>query len=355
MPGNTGTPNPEAQLHLNGPEYGVGFPAAETTFSNRRPGKYGTDYKYDTQASMDFLAARGWRTVKLPIRWERIQPELYQALDAVELGRLTAFLGRCRKAGLRVNLDIHNYGSYYRDVDGVGVRTALGERELRVPAFVDLWRRLAAVFRDDPTVVIYNLCAEPQGDYGGLRGQTWRAASQAAVEAIREVDPATEIHVAGYGWSGLRNWSWFNPEPWITDPGRNFRYVGHHYWDATGGGTYGERTYVQGLPPTGTDAIPEAGIPLAWHTRILKELDDFVAWLDKAGAPGIIGELGWPHDSPDWNVFGDWYLRKAALRGLPVVHWCAGEWADADRLSLYGGNPLSEVRASGIIAEARRG
>lgn len=339
------------QLHLNGPEYGVEYTDATGDFSNANPGVVGTDYKYDSQATVDFIASRGWRTVKLPIRWERIQPTLYGGLDYAELGRLTDFIGMCETAGLSVNLDVHNYGLYYHDVAGVGTRTAIGGTETPVAAFVDLWSRLAGVFKDSSTVTVYNLMAEPQGDYGNLTADTWHTASQDAVNAIRQVDQATEIHVGGFGWSSLRWWELYNPDPWIVDPADNFRYVAHHYWDGTGGGSYVE-SYAAEVNASTLEGNVAGDNPTALHSRILEELEEWAQWLDTHGVRGIVGELGWPHDDSSWHSLADWYLGHATRLNIPVVHWAAGEWVgDWATLRVYSGSPVGQQTGASLIAE----
>ena len=136
-------------LHLNGPEYGVyDYTAPTNSFSNTNIGVYETDYHYDGQESMYYLASRGWRYVKIPIRWERIQGTINGSLCDSEVTFLTDFMDRCHNAGLKVIIDVHNYGIYYRNVNGTGIRTAIGDTELPISAFADLWRRLAIQYKD---------------------------------------------------------------------------------------------------------------------------------------------------------------------------------------------------------------
>ncbi|MDQ3701035.1 MAG: glycoside hydrolase family 5 protein [Chloroflexota bacterium] len=135
-------------------------------FSNKTPGKYGSSasggvYQYDPQGSFDLLAREGHKLVRIDFRWERLQPNLNQPFDAAELGRLTAVVNRARKAGLKVILDVHNYGEYYLWDGSKGVRQTLGSHELPVATFQDLWKRLAAKFKDNPGVVAYGLMNEP--------------------------------------------------------------------------------------------------------------------------------------------------------------------------------------------------
>src|SRR5438874_5023809 len=59
----------------NGGEFG-GAPTSQatSTFSNANSGTYGSAYHYDSQATFHYLASRGVKLVRIPFRWERIQP-----------------------------------------------------------------------------------------------------------------------------------------------------------------------------------------------------------------------------------------------------------------------------------------
>jgi hypothetical protein len=54
------------------------------------------------------------KLVRLPFRWERIQPTLNGALDVNELGRLRAAISRAAAAGIKVVPTVFNYGGYRR-------------------------------------------------------------------------------------------------------------------------------------------------------------------------------------------------------------------------------------------------
>ena len=50
---------------------------------------YGKDYTYPTASELDYFKAQGLDLIRLPFKWERMQPTLGGALDPTELGRLT--------------------------------------------------------------------------------------------------------------------------------------------------------------------------------------------------------------------------------------------------------------------------
>jgi hypothetical protein len=226
-----------------GGEFGYAPTTQRTSpFSNRNPGRYDTAYHYDTAATFAFLASRGIDLVKIPFRWERLQPKLGGRLDRAELRRLRAVTERAGDAGLDVILDMHNFGAYYLERGGRGVRCAIGQPACPIRDFANVWKRIAGAFRDSDAVVAHTLMTEPvamKRAGGRSAAEVWRRASQAAVTTIRRAgERDATLFVSGYHWSGTHDWPRWNPRPWITDPSDAIRYEAHHYWDRDHSGTY---------------------------------------------------------------------------------------------------------------------
>lgn len=241
------TPDRLRGINVAGAEFGAPVIERTSGFSNANPGTPERDYHYDSAATFEFLAARGIELVRIPFRWERLQPRPGRALDDAELGRLRRQVRRAGAAGLRVILDMHNYGGYFLFDGSQGVRRPIGSRPVLISAFADGWRRISRVFQREPGVVGYGLMnepveLEPVGDM--TPAQVWFRASQAAVSAIRANGDRTLILVSGYQWSGVQQWTRWQPRPWIRDPAGNVRYEAHHYWDCDHSGTYA-MTYEQ--------------------------------------------------------------------------------------------------------------
>jgi Cellulase (glycosyl hydrolase family 5) len=237
-------------VNVSGGEFKAPSVQAVSDFSNAHPGVYNREYHYDGQATFTYLASRGVKLVRIPFRWERIQPHLGGPLDQDELKRLRAVVGRAHHAGLQVVLDLHNFGAYYL-FDGLrGVRRPLGSSELPSDRLVDVWVRLSAAFRNNPAVLAYSIMNEPtelQPGAGGLSpARVWERSSQAVVDALRRYGDEKIIAVPGYGWSSVRGWSSRHPRGWIRDPRRNFVYEAHHYFDLHHSGEYAF-TYAEEL------------------------------------------------------------------------------------------------------------
>lgn len=228
-------------ITVNGGEFGSPIAAKRSQFSNENLGRYQTRYHYDRQHTFDYLAGRGVGHVRIPFRWERLQPQLGEALDADEVHRLKSVIGRARAAGLGVILDMHNYGAYYVSNGDEGIRRPIGSRQVSIADFVDAWRLISVEFSAVDGIIGYVLMAEPfdLSSVGRLSPvEVWEAASQRALNAIRATDDRRVVSVSGYAWSSLSRWTKIHPRGWIEDPASNFLYEAHHYWDRDYSGDY---------------------------------------------------------------------------------------------------------------------
>ncbi len=221
-------------LNMSGGDFGTPGPLEVTSsFSNANPGVYNSAYHFDTQQSFNYVASRGISLVRLPVRWERVQPSLGGALDPAEVQRISDAVARASAAGMRVILDIHNYGAYWLSNGSQGVRRPIGSAEVTVAHFASLWANLSTAFKANAGVAGYGLMNEPVGMAGPV---AWEQASRAAVTAIRDNADPKVVLVPGYNWSGAQQWTSQHPSAWITDA--NVRYEAHHYFDRDNSGAY---------------------------------------------------------------------------------------------------------------------
>lgn len=208
---------------------------------------YNDNYWYASQQSMSYLAGRGVKIIRLPFRWERIQPAPGGQLRRGELRQLKAAVGRVRTAELKVILDLHNYGGYTVDRGRGPVRLALGFSSLPAGKFFDLCGRLSNHFKGNPTVLAYDLMNKPFNDGGipsaghGSSAKAWEAYTQRCLTRIRRNGDRKLIMVPMY--SGMGKVSSTHPKKWIRDPAGHHMYTAHQYFDTyrgpgTGGGNY---------------------------------------------------------------------------------------------------------------------
>ncbi len=174
-----------------GPLRGVNLSGAELN-PDKLPGRVGFDYIYPTPAELDHAQAAGMTVIRLPVLWERLQPQLEGPLDEAELGRLRAIRDEAERRGLRLIIDAHDYGTYR----GVQVGTADVPRD----AFAGFWGRVAKAFAND-SFVIFGLMNEPHD----MPSAGWAIAEQAAIDAIRGAGARNLVLVSGTGWDGAHN------------------------------------------------------------------------------------------------------------------------------------------------------
>ncbi|WP_313288946.1 glycoside hydrolase family 5 protein [Stutzerimonas nitrititolerans] len=289
-------------VNLAGAEFGAGNSASASL-----PGRYQIHYIYPGEADFKRYADLGMKLVRLPFRWERLQPKLNTELNAAELSRLMATLDHARKHDVQVILDMHNYYRYYGKLIASG--------DVPISAFADSWRRIARKVANHPAVYGYGLMNEPHSTNG-----KWPAAALAASKAIREIDRKGWIYVAGDRWSSAYHWPSYNTQlvsdPWMRDPKNNLIYEAHLYLDKDFSGSYANRGAVYN-PMTGVDRAKP-----------------FVEWLRKHRLRGFIGEHGAPDYSPSAIVATDNLLKYLGQNCIPSTYWAAGPWWGDYALSL---------------------
>lgn len=195
------------------------------------PGTYGHDYIYPAPGTIAYFAAKGMNIIRVPVLWERLQHQLGGELDSAEMERLDAVIKYAASKGMKAILDVHNYASYR------GSR--IGTENLPTNALGDLWRRIAARYKDNEAVV-FGLMNEPHD----LSTETWLEAANIAIAEIRRTGAKNLILVPGNGWSSARTWvdgDYGTPNGdvmlKVDDPADNVVYEVHQYLNADWTGT----------------------------------------------------------------------------------------------------------------------
>lgn len=232
----------------------------------------GTEYNYGREATWQFLGRRGVRIVRLPFRLERTVDAATVTLRESEWLRIDQALGWALATGVKVQLDMHQRGSWYIDngagvlyrhslgIGDGGVNGAAGPIVFTQAAFVSIWQQIAARYGPGGphndlhgAIAGYELMNEPllyqpgnaNGDLTNASRDIYVAASRAAGRAIRAIDPAVFLTVQAYGGGSSASdyWLWHSTGPWMTqadgslDP--HTYYAMHTYMDESGSGVYG--------------------------------------------------------------------------------------------------------------------
>jgi endoglucanase len=282
-------------VNVAGAEFGAGT----------LPGRLGTEYRFNSEATLRYFAEKNLGLVRLPLQWERLQPAIAGPLDAAYLANIKRSVAWAKAHGGAVTLDIHNFARYRGMVTDAS-------------SLADLWVRLSSEFKFEPAVHAYNLMNEPH-DMGGAN---WKTISQAVVSAIRANQDDKLILVPGDSWSSANRWvSVHGGSGWIQDSANNFMYEAHQYFDRDESGTYAQ-SYAAELA-----ANPD--LANVGRTRVAR----FVDWCRANSVRGMLGEYGIPDTDPRWLGVLDGFLSALDAAGMDGTYWAAGEW--------WGTYPLS--------------
>jgi endoglucanase len=220
-------PGPGLQVQYGG----VNLAGAEFA-AQKLPGLHGTDYIYPSDADVALFAKAHMNLIRLPFRWERLQRTLGAEFDAAEQSRLDRTVRAAIQRNMSVVLDPHNFGRYGTEVIGGSVS---------VDAFADFWRRLAALYASNESI-IFGLMNEP---HDMPSTESWLTAANAAIAAIRSTGARNLILVPGNAWTGAHSWAASNYGTsnatamlGVVDSGNHFAFEFHQYLDGDSSGSH---------------------------------------------------------------------------------------------------------------------
>jgi endoglucanase len=301
-------------VSLAGAEFG-----ADPFGNGALPGTFGVNYIYPNQTEVNYFAGKRMNSVRLPFRWERLQPTLNAAFDSAEWARLNGFVASATASGMTVVLDPHNYARWYTNVVGAGVSNA---------AFADLWSRLAAAYKGNAKVV-FALMNEPHD----MPTEQWLAAANAALAAIRSAGADNLVLVPGNGWTGAHSWTqnWYGTSnatvmTGVVDPKKNVAIEAHQYLDADSSGS------------SATCVSATIGV---------ERLAAFTAWLRSHAQRGFLGEMAGANNPTCRAAIDQMLAYLSANRDVWVGWnwWAAGPWWGSYMFSLepQGGQDAAQM------------
>lgn len=267
------------------------------------PGKLFTNYVYpDASVAQPFVDA-GMTIARVPVLWERIQPEPFKPLSDSEMAAVDASLSALGGFKL-VILDVHNYAEYRRQ--------RLDQNPQGAAMLADLWKRLADRYKGKSNIA-FGIMNEPHD----MLPTDWRKIADASVTAIRATGAKNLLLVPGADWTGAHSWvSSGNGAAFddFKDPGKNFLFEMHQYFDHNNSGT--------------TDTCSSAKVADA-------RMAEATNWLRARKAKALLGEFGGTKDQVCLDALDD---ALGFMSANPDVwqgwtYWAAGGW--------WGGNALS--------------
>ncbi|WP_293776190.1 glycoside hydrolase family 5 protein [uncultured Oxalicibacterium sp.] len=285
---------------------GINIAGAEFN-SGRIPGVMNKDYVYPSQKEIDHAREIGSNIIRVPFRWERIQPTLQGELDAAQLNALRTTVQRANDKGMCVILDVHNYATYRNQ--------PIGSAEVPEAAFIDLWKRLAVAF-PQPDKTIFGLMNEP----AKISIAQWAPIAQRTVNELRAAGAQNIILAAGGRWSGAHEWT---KDQGGTSNGKAFA----NFSDPLGRTWLEVHQYAdEGFAGTKTDCVQP--------DRLQRIFANVTAWAAENRQKLFLGEFGTPSSEAclsalDAMVAGT--ADKNVWRGW--TYWAGGPW--------WGNYPMS--------------
>jgi endoglucanase len=263
---------------------------------------------------LDYYRAKGLTTIRQPLLWEALQPVKFGPLDATYLRMIDTFVANLKARGMQVSFTFINQGVYPARSTNVIMGSDLA----------DVWAKLAAHYKNEPTVWAYDLMNEPYND------TDWLAHAQQSINVIRSVDPAKPIIVMPQD-EGPTGYSTFTG---YTDPDNNLWYQVHVYFDHDNSGNYtGTYDQEEAYPTIGIDRIAPFVDWCQSHATVSGQVRCLVG---EYGIPG-----GWSYGDtkttygsattdPRWLTVLDTFLTYLDQNGMSATYWEAGPYGDSD-------------------------
>jgi len=284
---------PTFGVSLCGPEFG----------QEKIPGVINVDYVYPRAEDINYFANKGVKLVQLPFRWERVQKELGGKLDLEELKRMKEVVNHCEFRGIKVILNMHNFGRYRLNTEDL----ILGSPKLPINYLKDFWKRMAAHFKEYKNIYAYDIMNEPHD----LGQNEWFRAAQEAIYGIRDVDTEKTIMIEGDHYANANVWDIHSDNlNFLRDPANNLIFKAHCYFDGDVSGRY-QRSY---------------GYELATENTGVEKVKPFINWLKKNNLRGFVGEFGVPKTDHRWLKTLDKFLDYLVENNVSGAYWAAGPW-----------------------------
>jgi endoglucanase len=180
---------------------------------------------YINQADIDLLAKSGFNSVRVPIHWKFFTDDYSEGFQLID--RLVSW---AKKEGIYVILDLHcapggQTGTNIDDSYGYPWLYSSPDAQSET---ADVWRTIARHYRDNPTILGYDLLNEPIPHFPQDQqfNQDLEPVYRKIATAIRSVDPNHVLILGGAQWD--TNFNVFGP-PFDS----NVVYELHKYWTKT--------------------------------------------------------------------------------------------------------------------------
>lgn len=370
-------PTPTAKLPLIGLNFaGLGNnPSVDANFTAEAPTHYRTVWPvYKKTAQPDYvgvysghLKGEPW-LARIPFAGERLvilDGKGSFTLRESYIAEIRGVVRRVAENGGTCLLDMHNYCRWYIPAAAVDSKrdtgtfngkahlwSAIGSSECPVSyeLLARIWAAIAREFKDEPGIFGWGLMNEPHNRSKDLPGfnveNAWLTNLPLLIKAVREVDMAHWITVAGLSYSSAKQWPKVSDSlRFLVDPADKLIFEAHQYADKGGGGGGAwERDANGNVIETSIDAQARAN-----------DWDPFLGWLQKYGLRGLAGEFGGPGGTPSLDLYFKLLWDKLEAAGVPGCQWLAGPGdSDGDGNGMDRNDGTLKANARELIARIGR-
>lgn len=291
------------------PLRGVNMAGAEFN-SSKLPGAVFKDYTYPAAKDLNYFADLGANLIRLPVRWERVQPTLNGPLDAAQVKLINTVVTVAKQRNMCIVVDLHNYGKHkLGNVASAAVPAS---------AFIDFWKRVTVALPDVDHVAL-GLMNEPDNVKPVA---VWAQVTQQTVTALRNSGAKHLILAGGASWQGAHNWMTFNAALFanLNDPLDRTIIEMHQYFDS-----YYSGTKADCISPEKTAAIFKT--VKTWAKANNKRL--FLGEFGVADTPACLATLQAALDAVRDEPFAGW------------AYWAAGAWWNKNYI--FNVHPLTGI------------
>lgn len=297
-------------LAQTGLPYGINLAGPE--FGHNYPGTVGQDYIYPTNSMLEYYSGKGFKLIRLPISWERVQPTLNGEVNMDEVNRILDVLDWAKALDMKVIIDLHNYCR--RSINGT--EQIIGSSSLSIAHIKDGWTKIAEQLKTRSNIYGYGIMNEP---HDMLSSTPWFNIAQEIIYGIRSTDLNTTIIVGGDSWSSAERWIQYSSNlKDLVDVSDDLIFEAHVYFDNDASGRY-TSSYA------GEGAHANTGV---------NRVKPFVDWLNDYGLRGFVGEYGIPGDDPQWEPVLTNFMDYLSANCVNGTYWAGGQWWGAYKLSV---------------------
>ncbi len=184
---------------------------------------------YITEEDIHYLRKIGMNSIRIPFHYRLFTNEDYLGGrgEARGFALLDKVIAWCRKEGIYVILDMHCApgGQTGDNIDDSYGYPFIFESQESSQLAADIWKKIAAHYRNEPTVLGYDLLNEPIAHYFNkeLLNPLLEPLYKKIIKAVRSVDPNHIVFLGGAQWDS--DFSIFGP-PFDSKAVYTF----HKYW-----------------------------------------------------------------------------------------------------------------------------